>query len=142
MIIELYKNLSSDNTINKNLEKVGELNITLRGDFNPSNPTIRLRAKNEYPYFNYIKIVGLSKYYFVKSSDLTSSEIITINCSIDVLESFKSEIMNCSARVMRRIKTGDSLAFQVDELVNPVISRYDSTEGFSGEPSIILSTLG
>lgn len=92
MSITLYKNSSPRNKINKTLVQVAELTGHFRDNCNVMNPSITIEYSGT--DFNYMKISEFGdRYYFIDSIEVVRNEIITVNGSVDVLESFKSDIL-------------------------------------------------
>lgn len=140
MQIEIFENLSSDNTINKELVSLGLLNIGLRSDFNLTSPELVL--KGEFANCNYIEFIGLGRFYFVDRIENMGSNFYKLFLRVDVLETYKSEILASKARFRRQIKTGDYLNATLDFLVNAEVETIESDKGFSGEKTLILTTVG
>ena len=66
MIVKLYKNQSSDNTINKVLLNEMELNFNLRADFNLISPTLILNGLGIENY-NYLVIDEINRKYILNN---------------------------------------------------------------------------
>ena len=145
MILNLYKTLDADNVINKTLlNKLTIQGFFLTSSLNIVNPTIPLQVINGvniYEY-NYIELPEFNRFYFVDSIESVNAKIFNLICSCDVLMTYKQEILNSNARVMRSLKTGDY--YNGESLVNvkPTITTHLSNIVLDDTPSLILTTVG
>lgn len=91
MNVTFYNNLSNDNVVNKRLEEINSLSFTFKENSNIINPSLILK---NYSGGNYCYIEELERYYYVKDIDLLGNGLFKINCAIDVLMSYKEDIIN------------------------------------------------
>ena len=91
MNVTFYNNLSNDNVVNKRLEEINTLSFTFKENSNIINPSLILK---NYEGGNYCYIEELKRYYYVKDIDLLGNGLFKINCEIDVLMSYKEDIIN------------------------------------------------
>ena len=126
MKLFLYDVDDGDNVINKTLPVPVEIEIRLSSDVDVINPTIRLRniAGINYDNYNYAYIDVLGRYYFIDKLGRVSASDNMLYLSCDVLETYKTEILNSNARVMRNLKTGDYMAGNVDNNINTSVSKH------------------
>lgn len=96
----LYYNKSSDNTINKELEYIKTYDIKLHKDFNYVTGSITINS-NDLINGNYIYLPDLKRYYFIDSKVIVSAKAYILNLSVDVLESFKNEILNSNCLIKK-----------------------------------------
>ena len=144
MILNLYKTVDNDNVINKTLTDKLSVEIFLTAQTNIINPTIPLSEIpniNLYDY-NYCEIPTLKRFYSVDSIDNINAKIFVLQCSCDVLMTYKNEILNSSARLMRSIKTGDYYNGDTHTNVNASVSTHISSVTLDSTPSLILTTVG
>jgi hypothetical protein len=100
MSITLYRNSSPRNKINKTLTAVATLNGTLRDSCDVMSPSVQVEYSRT--DFNYVKISEFNdRYYFVDSIEVIRNNVIRINCRVDVLESFKNDILSCDCIVAK-----------------------------------------
>lgn len=140
----IYKTLDADNVINKTLTDVRTIEMFLTARTNIINPTIpfsKVEGINIYDY-NYCAFPELGRFYFINSIENINAKIFNLECSCDVLMTYKEAILNSNARVMRSIKEGDY--YNADMLSNIINSPniYQSNSGFNKEVNYILSTVG
>lgn len=91
MNVTFYNNLSNDNVVNKRLEEINTLSFTFKENSNIINPSLILK---NYEGGNYCYIKELGRYYYVKDIDLLGNGLFKINCEIDVLMTYKEDIIN------------------------------------------------
>ena len=144
MKIILYKNIDSDNTLNKTLTEPLEIPINLKNDIDIINPEIRLMNTSNHDYleYNYCHIPMLNRYYFIESMDALNPKITTLRCSCDVLTTYKDDILQCSARLKRNIRSGDYMNVPLNESVIKNITKYDADVQIGTDESIILTSIG
>lgn len=107
MDIILYYNKSEKNKIDKDIEEI----ISLAGNFRDSVSILKPRIVIELDYlidFNYIYIEHVHRYYFVNNIVCIRNNIYLIECSVDVLMSYKNDIMKQSAFVERSVNVYDT----------------------------------
>lgn len=137
--MKIYNNKSVDSVIGKELEELGEIKVKLRADIDIVNPIIRLKAG--FTDFNYCYIEELKRFYFVRGTSFVGNVVI-IELKVDILESYKMEIKNINARVMRGVKTGDTYQGNIDMSVVKSITTHELDGVVELEDSIIISTVG
>jgi len=90
MKVTFYNNISNDNVINKNLEELETINFKFKNDSNILNPTLLLK---NYIQGNYCYIHELKRYYYIDTIDLVNGDLYNLKCSVDVLMSYKEDIL-------------------------------------------------
>lgn len=93
MIVKFYNTNSSNNTINKILTDETTYNVKFKSVANFLSPTIELKSETIFNY-NYCYIEDFKRYYFVENIEIKPNKIYTIDLNVDVLESFKDDILN------------------------------------------------
>lgn len=91
MIITLYRNLSEKNKVNKSLVQVGSYGGSLRDSSSITRPEV-VMAYPDPSAFNYVHINTFSRYYFVDDVTVLRTGLLQISLSVDVLESFKTQL--------------------------------------------------
>ena len=94
----LYNNTSDSREINKNLTELSTVNITLYLDTNVINPVFKL--KNFINNANYMYVPDLHRYYYINNYTL-SNQCVYLHCSVDVLTTYKTEILNNECLISR-----------------------------------------
>ena len=94
----LYNNVSDSREINKNLTELSTINITLYLDTNVANPVFKI--KNFINNANYMYVPDLHRYYYINNYTL-SNQCVYLHCSVDVLTTYKTEILNSECLISR-----------------------------------------
>ena len=144
MQINFYKNSSEKNKIGKSLSNELTLNGNLRDECSITSPSILVEATSLVDY-NYCYIPEFKRYYFI--SDITSvrNNLWRVSLKCDVLESFKTDILNLSCIVDKQ--QNQSYSNNIDD--GSYINRADSfveianyQNGFNSSGEFILITAG
>lgn len=144
MQIEFYKNSSEKNKIGKSLSSGLTLSGNLRDECSITSPSILVEATSLVDY-NYCYIPEFKRYYFI--SDITSvrNNLWRVSLKCDVLESFKSDILNSSCIVKKQQNQSYSNNIDDGSYINRVdnfieIANYQN--GFNADGEFILLTAG
>ena len=105
MQIELYKNNSSFNTINKALTLLTTLNIHLKQGANLLHTQIIIHNNAQLKQLNYAKM--LDRYYFVQVQTLNNNKFLLLTLDEDVLETYKQDILASSQDVIEKSTAGN-----------------------------------
>ena len=144
MELNLYKCSDGDNVINKTLTDKLTINITLKRDVNITAPQIILINDNGafFNQYNYAEIQELGRFYFIDSVTSLNNKMESLALRCDVLETYKADVLASKARFMRGLKTGDYIAANIDYSVIKTITKIESNSGFTGNPTMILTSVG
>ena len=144
MELNLYKCSDGDNVINKTLTEKLTINITLKRDVNITAPQIILMNDNGafFNQYNYAEIPELGRFYFIDSVTSLNNKMESLSLRCDVLETYKADVLASKARFMRGLKTGDYIAANIDYSVIKTITKIESNSGFTGNPTMILTSVG
>lgn len=144
MELNLYKCSDGDNVINKTLTEKLTINITLKRDVNITAPQIILMDDNGafFNQYNYAEIPELGRFYFIDSVTSLNNKMESLSLRCDVLETYKADVLASKARFMRGLKTGDYIAANIDYSVIKTITKIESNSGFTGNPTMILTSVG
>ena len=121
MNITFYKNSSEKEKIGKSLSSGLTLSGNLRDECSITSPSILVEATSLVDY-NYCYIPEFKRYYFI--SDITSvrNNLWRVSLKCDVLESFKSDILNSSCIVKKQ--QNQSYSNNIDD--GSYINRVDN----------------
>lgn len=144
MNIILYYNKSPKNKIGKTLVNANNITGTLRGETNTSNIQMLLNIVDLNPY-NYMYIADFDKYYFITNIISVRSGLWLVTASIDVLESFKSEILSLDVILESTESTG-AKQYKIgscwDVLVKDKTDILSFSDGLLSTGEFILITAG
>lgn len=138
MQLELYKNNSSFNTINKELSLLNTLNIHLRQGANLFHTQIIIHNNDQLKELNYAKM--LDRCYFVQVQTLNNNKFLLLTLDEDVLETYKKEILASSQDVIEKSTAGNIK--QENILPETVSKTFNSDIKLENGNSIIMVTSG
>ena len=105
MTIKAYRFLGDSRKIDKTLHDASTYsNAVIVGDMSIQNPTISLQLDSftDVINFNYIYIPELRRYYYVEESTIREDGFVQIRCRVDVLKSFKNDILASTQYIDRQ----------------------------------------
>ena len=139
MQLELYKNSSSFNTINKELSLLNTLNIHLKQGANLLHTQIIIHNNDQLKELNYAKM--LDRYYFVQVQTLNNNKFLLLTLDEDVLETYKKDILASSQDIVEKSTAGNIKQTNVSpETVSKTFNSDIKLE--NGNSSIIMVTSG
>lgn len=142
MELILYKTDSADNVINKTLTDPITMNINLRRGVDISAPVLRLQLAADLSGYNYAHIPDLNRYYFITDIESLTLDVWQLRLSVDVLESYKAEILASNARYNRNLRTGDYQTVNLGDNVKTDVALFESSQGLPEGSTLILTTIG
>lgn len=119
MQITLYVNNSDKKQIGKTLSDNLVITGTLRDESSITEPNILIELENPSIY-NYVYIPQFKRYYFIDDIISVRNNIWLLKLSVDVLESFKSDILDLDVILRNTEKTGLSKYMNSDVWQNTV----------------------
>ena len=138
MQLELYKNRSSFNTINKELSLLNTLNIHLKQGANLLHTQIIIHNNDQLKELNYAKM--LDRYYFVQVQTLNNNKFLLLTLDEDVLETYKKDILASSQDVIEKSTAGNIKQTNVSP--ETVSKTFNSDIKLENGNSIIMVTSG
>ena len=136
----LYSINDDDNAINKNLGVGLNVPIHLKGDFDLINPTVILNG--DFRQYNYAHIPDLNRFYFIERFEQLNLKMIQLYLKCDILESYKTDILNSVARFKRGIKNGDYHNINIEHSNKMIVERFDSDGLEMDGNTMIISVVG
>lgn len=127
MTLKLYKQSATPNRVDKSgfLNEVGEVSaIIVKGTENTLTPDFLLQTNATVYNANYFYCDFTSRYYYITSCDVTTGGRMIIHSRVDVLMTFKNEILSSSSWVLKSDKTTD-ISDDYDMLHNDYPFRQD-----------------
>lgn len=104
MELKFYKQAATPNRVDKSgyLTEIGSLSgVILKADTNLMRPTFILKTSPLVYNSNYLYNTFTKRYYYIRTITAMSGGRISIDCDIDVLFTYKNEILNSSGWVVR-----------------------------------------
>lgn len=146
MRLTLYYNSSERKVIGKTLQNVGTVTGVLKGDASILYPTFTLESGNYLTGVNYLYWQETGRYYFIDDIELMTGGRMAFRCSVDVLESFKTQIKNQTAIISKQQNSNDSNiyfddgSFKIDTREFYTVKTFSN--GFNDNGDFILVTAG
>ena len=138
MQLELYKNISSSNTINKELTLINTLDIHLSQHANLSHTQFIIHNNDQLKELNYAKM--LDRCYFVQVQTLNNNKFLSLTLDEDVLETYKKEILASTQDVIEKSSAGN---VKQNNVSSETISKiYQSNKSLTKGKSIFIVTSG
>ena len=143
MILQLSVITDGVNVINKVLNDTLNINVNLKKDFDIENPIIVLTGVkfSDYLDYNYCVIPELNRKYFINESEQINGRMIKLNCSCDVIETYKDDILNSTSRFYRNIKAGDYYDGNLDKSTTKTVTTELSNVTLDDAESMVLVTI-
>lgn len=105
MVVKLYKTLSEDNKLDKELTLIKEIGINLLIRSNVTS--FEFSLSGEILDINYMYIPDFGKYYFLKSPTIERNGYTTFRVEEDVLMTYKAQIRQESGIILRQENEGN-----------------------------------
>lgn len=102
----LYKNISNNNEVEKNLELATPVTLKYKGDTEKVNPVILLSPSIGVNEYNYIEVDG--RYYYINDV-IYSQQHTEIKCHVDVLMTYKNDILKQACIIKRQEDENDEI---------------------------------
>lgn len=128
MDIVLMNNSSDADTINKALNPVRTLTGSLKNNCSIETPTVIINNSGMINA-NYAYIPEFGRYYYITDQIILSNERVSISMKVDVLESFKSDILSLSAIVEQSTSNYDK--YMSDEIWLAKVKKSTTIINFS-----------
>lgn len=141
--INLYKYLSPNDHINKDLEMVGEYTGTFRGEVSVLEPSFEIESTENLANVNYAWIESLKRYYYITNIVAVTDKLWRFYCHVDVLMTYKPQILEHEAIIARQenqwnLYLNDGYAFKVLQKSRVIQKQFPN--GFSGGSYVLLVT--
>lgn len=130
----------STNTINKEINIVKSIELKLRGSLDIVTPELILIGSEFESDYNYVIINGRN--YFVNEIVSLGNNRYKYFLEMDVVETYKDNILNSDSRFRRNLKTGDYVSNGFDESTIKKISLHESDKSLISGSTMILTTIG
>lgn len=96
----LYINSSDERYVNKSLSNIGEYTIVFKSDENSIRPTLKISDSNIPETANYVYLSELNRYFYIRNKRY-SKQCIYLECELDPLMSFRSQLADMEAIISR-----------------------------------------
>lgn len=145
MHMRLFKNKSDLRYLDKSIEQVGNelTELYLKDETNLLDPEIIL---SNFPQgINYCYLVEFDRFYYLESVDFNEGQYYT-KWHVDVLMSFKDDIMKNKALVQRNTNNYDLYMqdneFKLEQLTNDRYLKFSTTPFSTSRETFVMGVLG
>ena len=123
MVAKIYKTKSAPNVVNKTLSEVVTFEeVIFKEDTSLLNPTIIINGVSNASSYtiedigtsNYFSIPKVNRYYFITDITMMSGGRVAITGKVDVLMSFKSDILGSTQLIVRQEKKTNNYLIDTD----------------------------
>ena len=143
--MELYITKDAANVINKTLQSVAVVPVTLKGKLDILNPTISLHITDDLATkmlsCNYCYIDEFKRYFFINDIKVLG-KVVELSLEVDVLETYRSEILTSECVYNSRISVGDYNAVIGDAESREVVTATQSNVTLVDGNTVLLATVG
>ena len=131
--LDLYRNSDDPKVVNKSPGAVQrEVACSPYGAVNLVSPQLEIDYNVLALNSNYCYIGAFDRWYFINDITITPAQKMILSCSVDVLYTFRNQIPNLKACIVRSESIGAPTYVVDDRLpVNPVVKDFKTAE-FSG----------
>ena len=144
MNIKLYVNSSEKNKIGKTLTDEMVLSGNLKDATDLIKPSVMIEG-SDFSGYNYAKIPAFNRAYFIESMEVIRTGLWRLNLTVDVLESFKSEIKTQKVIISDSEENGANNYLSGEQWKTKVKSLTDIinfSSGLNSSGEYILITVG
>ena len=104
--IKLMYNKSPKNQVGKATNDISTITGTLKENCDMLSPSVLVETTPiEIVKSNYAYIAAFNRYYFITDYSVIRQNLIQLNLHVDVLESFKTDLLKCSCITSRQKNT-------------------------------------
>lgn len=142
MKITLYNTTVPKNYINKTLVNATDFEVKLKDNTSMSNPTILLNTNLDLTNFNYCYVPKFKRYYFLSNINIQRQNLFVIDLEIDVLESYKDDILNSVAYISQTTNSNPYYNREYETEIRKECNIYKSSIKNELNNNIIMVTVG
>lgn len=133
MNITLMHTSQPNNAMNKNPSTVSTITGALRSDTSIKNPVITVNSSvNVLVGANYLFIPSFNRYYYIIDIVAKTNVTSEIHCKVDVLHSFRDEILANGAIVTRQASSSVGNVLLDDSIYTVASPQFVDTYSYGG----------
>lgn len=141
MKIIFYSTNSPNNKIQKELKNALEKDIKLKIEGSILTPVLTIKSENFFDY-NYCYIEKFKRYYYINDVEIYPNKIYILHLEVDVLMSFKEDILNSYALVNHNTDYNKYLNDNYLSLETKEVEKIEKKTDFVLVNTFVLSTIG
>lgn len=146
MLVNFYKNTSENNAINKNIDIVTSKDCVIKSNISVMKPSLIVTYDGNIDEINYCYISEYGRYYYIDNITLMTGNRYSVECSVDVLMSFKDYIRNLDCIIDKAQNRSNANTYLNDGSFvtqsNEVHSIINFPNGFNDNGTFILICAG
>lgn len=138
--IQLQTTTSPSNKIGKSITTLATWDGRLRDDCSLTDPIILVQSSDLVSNINYCTVSTFGRSYFVREIVNLRNNLCELHCHVDVLESYKSQIL-ANSGIIRRQENNWSLLLNDGSLKtyqNPIITTQPFPSGFNTQEFVLV----
>lgn len=139
--IIFYKYSGERNRLNKTLDNGTTISCNFNIEYNLINPRIKIVYGDDFD-FNYCYIPSLNRYYFVDYKTITRNTFWELHLTIDVLMTYKTEILNLYGTVTQSTKYNYLQGVNIPVTSKTSFKTYEFNDVFNHDGTYVLITAG
>lgn len=98
MNVVFYNNSSDKRTLNKSITQIKNIEtLNIKTPTSIINPVFTVNVFDNFVNVNYVYIPTYNRYYFITDIIQITNNILELHCSVDVLMSYKTQLLNSKA---------------------------------------------
>lgn len=143
--VDLYQNESPIEKIGKTLSNSHTISdVVLKRDTSILRPVLLINSAQDIYTYNYMYISEFGRYYFIDDIRSVNNNIWEISAHVDVLETYKSEILANSAVIRRQANIFNTYLNDPEWKVyaNEDVVAFKMTSPFSKQLKYVLAVAG
>ena len=142
MKIDLYKNTTEENAIEKIIVDKKTIEGTLKNTIDITNFSVIFNFFEDWNNYNYVYIEKLKRYYFVESKRIVNNSLVEYDLIEDVLMSFKDIIRQQNILLMESETAfnGSKNSYTAENKLT-VANSYEMEDLFNTDKSGVLITV-
>lgn len=145
MNVTFYKNLSDKRALSKSLTQLESVTAIMKDDCDILSPTLEVSSFSSISQANYMYIPNWGRYYYVDHITVSRGQRVIISAHVDVLMTYKSGILGCSAVVSRQQSKGNYYlndpVYKTRQYKITTVQEFPN-EMFTRDGSLILAVAG
>ena len=145
MKVTFYNTTSDSRKVNKSLTALGSaVDFELKEDSSIINPVLILNKNSFISKSNYLYIKELDRYYFINDIKYLTGNRIEIYSSLDVLYTYKDELLKCNCLIDRTKTVSDKYIIdsEIRLTSKPITETYSFGKSFDNNLHNVLIVCG
>lgn len=131
MNIKLANTVSENNAIGKSITVIKNLNCVIKDSIDIKNPVVVITYDGSMDGINYAIIDEFNRKYYIDKIIPLTGHRYELHCRVDVLESFKEDILGLRCIISKQQNTSLSSLYYNDGSYKSLTKTYTETKMFN-----------